>query len=284
MLVQDHQNSFRRIEALRAEAASLDAQIRETLVTLANTRKDMVNTRTTTFPSQPNFSIGYQELLRYARRISKTSMAPAASLPESTSPESQTPQPIESQPQSATTPSAPASSRQSPNLPNGMSRPGSQQPVPNSQLAAASQNTTLPENFTQYLNPLSGQMFFPWPMEDKIRSGALASNQVLVERGIEPMGYDPVAEDERKRKEEEERKEREEKEKLERAEYERKIVEERERARVEREKQREKEQAAWRESSGAAPAPPRSGSGAAPERKQFQFANLDDLDDDDDDD
>lgn len=171
---------------------------------------------------------------------------------------------------------------QSPAPINGALPDQSTQPTQTSQL------TSLPENMSQFLNPLSGQLFFPWPLEDKIRSGALASNQILLEQGIDPKGYDPVAEEELKRKEEEERKEKEEKEKQERAERERQRREELERLRKEDLLRREKEQAAFRRASTAAgisgdaavSAPP----SARPEKKQFQFTNLDDLDDDDDED
>ncbi|CAM1511740.1 Fc.00g092530.m01.CDS01 [Cosmosporella sp. VM-42] len=283
--VQTHQNNHLRIQQLRESSAVLDAQIRETLSTLATTRKDLVTTQTTTFPNGPSYPVAYEELLQYARRISKTSMPPAGTINAfAASTEAQTPMP-DSQSQ-AVTPSAPASSQvQSPAVMNGTPGVNSE---PSTQQTTTSANTTLPEIITQYLNPLSGQPFFPWPLEDKIRSGALASNQILAEQGIDPKGYDPVAEEERKRKEEEERKEREEQERLEQEEKERKLREERERVRVEREKAREKQQEEWRRASiagGVAPGPPgpaRAGP-VVTEKKQFQFTNLDDLDDDDDD-
>lgn len=191
--------------------------------------------------------------------------------------ESQTPLP-DSQAQSAMTPSAQTPNpMQSPAPTNGTIEQSAQQ-------AQAALHTTLPDQMTQFLNPLSGQLFFPWPLEDKIRSGALASNQILLEQGIDPRGYDPVAEEDRKRKEEEERKEKEEKEKQERVEREK----EAERQRQERQRQIEKQQAEWRRASMAVGA---SGEAAVPgppstkaEKKQFQFTNLDDLDDDDDED
>ena len=281
--VQTHQLNHLRIQALRKSSAALDAQIRDTLSSLSSTRKDIVTTHTTTYPLGPSYPIAYEELLSYARRISKTTMPPAAtinSLPPAV--ESQTPAP-DSQLQSAVTAAAPTPSQtQSPAAVNGMSRQFEQ----STQQTALSMNTSLPEVMTQYLNPLSGQAFLPWPLEDKIRSGSLASNQILVERGIEPRGYDPAEEEERKRKEEEERKEKEEKEKADREERERKIMEEREKARQERERQREREQAEWRRGSvvagPAAPVPGLSRTDTAPgEKKQFQFTNLDDLDDDD---
>ncbi|KAL7924470.1 vitamin-D-receptor interacting mediator subunit 4 domain-containing protein [Trichoderma austrokoningii] len=283
--VQTHQNNNLKIQQLRALSISLDTQIRDTLTSLATTRKDIVTTQVTVYPSEPNYPIVYEELLSYARRISKTSMPPSAILATlaPTAQESQTPLP-DSQTQAGMTPSAQTPNpTQSPAPVNGV-LPSS---LPDQQ-TQTSQLTSLPENMSQFLNPLSGQLFFPWPLEDKIRSGALASNQILLEQGIDPKGYDPVAEEERKRKEEEERKEKEEKEKQERAERERERRQELDRLRKEELLRREKEQAAFRRASTAAGisgdaavnAPP----SARPEKKQFQFTNLDDLDDDDDED
>ncbi|PNY27163.1 Mediator of RNA polymerase II transcription subunit 4 [Tolypocladium capitatum] len=276
--VQTHQNNYLHIQQLRQSSAALDTQIRDTLTSLAATRKDIVTTHTTTFPSEPNYPVAYEELLSYARRISKTTMPPAATINAggSPSPETQTPVP-DSQPQSAMTPSARTPSQTQSPVANGMS-----------QQTATSMNTSLPEGMSQYLNPLSGQLFFPWPLEDKIRSGSLASYQILAEQGIDPKGYDPATEVERKRQKEEERKANEEREKAEREEREKQIREERERLRIERERQREKEQAEWRGASVAggqpeAPGLARANTGVG-EKKQFQFKNLDDLDDDDDDD
>ncbi len=292
--VQEHQRNHLRIQQLRQTSAALDTQIKDTLTSLAEARRGIVTTRTTTFPREPNYPIAYDKLLSYARRISKTTLPPAATINAATaagtvpaSPEGQTPAAADSQPQSAVTPSARTPSRTQSPAPNGIP---SQAPLsePPTQQTALSMNTSLPEGMSQYLNPLSGQLFFPWPLEDKIRSGALASYQMLVEQGIDPKGYDPVTEEERKRKEEEERKAKEEQEQKEREEREEQIREERERLRVERERQREREQEEWRRASIAgnppeAPGLPRTNTGAG-ERRQFQFTNLDDLDDDDDDD
>ncbi|KAL3965660.1 hypothetical protein ACCO45_002664 [Purpureocillium lilacinum] len=269
--VQEHQRNHLRIQQLRQTSAALDTQIKDTLTSLAEARRGIVTTRTTTFPREPNYPIAYDKLLSYARRISKTTLPPAATINAATaagtvpaSPEGQTPAAADSQPQSAVTPSA--------------RTPRERKALPR----------TAFQGMSQYLNPLSGQLFFPWPLEDKIRSGALASYQMLVEQGIDPKGYDPVTEEERKRKEEEERKAKEEQEQKEREEREEQIREERERLRVERERQREREQEEWRRASIAgnppeAPGLPRTNTGAG-ERRQFQFTNLDDLDDDDDDD
>lgn len=277
--VQTHQNNHLRIQRLRQTSSALDAQIRDTLTSLATARKDMVAIHTTKFPDAPNYPFAYQELLSYARRISKTTLPPAVTV-AAASPSPDTQAAPDSLPQSAATPSDP-SLTQSP-VANGTSQHVSD---PSTQQTSASMNTTLPEGISQYLNPLSGQPFCPWPPEDKIRSGSLASNQILAEKGIDPRNYDPATEEERKRKEDEERRAREEREKTDREERERQLRVERERLRAEREKQREKEQEEWRRASIATGQPDAPGHArTAGEKKQFQFTNLDDLDDDDEDD
>ncbi|OAQ95872.1 hypothetical protein LLEC1_06719 [Akanthomyces lecanii] len=285
--VQAHQNNHLRILELRQASASLDTQIRETLASLANTRRDIVNTHITKFPSSPDYPIAYKELLSYARRISKTTMPPAATI-NAYVPPSGAQSPVIAA--AATPANGTPLPTQSPAAVNGVGIHGPSTHQSFQQQGGSSSGpsllTSLPEHMAQYLNPLSGQVFFPWPQEDKIRSGSLASNQILVEKGIDPRGFDPVAEEERKKKEEVERREREEREAREQEERDRVLREERERVRQERERQREKEQEEWRRASVAAGTAEAAGTAApkGPEKKQFQFTNLDDLDDDDDDD
>lgn len=271
--MQAHQNNHLRIQKLRDESRQLDDQIRECLTNLASTRKDVQSIPTTKYPSKPGYNFTYDELLSYARRISKTTMPPQGALnavpPASTGGDNT---PVLNGQSAAPTPAAPTPSA---------TTPASQLP---SQQTLASTNTSLPEPVAFHLNPHAVTMFFPWPEEDKIRGGALSMNQMLEEQGIDPKGYDPAAEEERKAKEEEEKKRKEEEERIEREEQEKKAREERERLRVEREKAREREQEAWRKGSiSGAPGP--SGGPAPPpetkEKKQFQFTSIDDMDDDD---
>ncbi|KAF4423806.1 Mediator of RNA polymerase II transcription subunit 4 [Fusarium acutatum] len=297
--VQTHQNNYLRIQQLRESSNALDTQIRDTISNLATTRKDIVTTQTTTFPSGPSYPIAYEELLNYARRISKTTMPPAGTIkavppmpdvpevqtPGGQTPAAQTPGP-ESQAASVMTPSAPPSSQvQSPAVMNGTPAV-SQEPA--TQQSSMSANTVLPSEWTQFLNPLTDQIFLPWPNDLQLGAGSLAANQLLQEQGIDPKGYDPAEEEERKRREEEERKQKEEEDRIAQEEREKKQREERERQRIERERQREKDQEAWRRASlvggPAAPGEQRSPTGPPQQKAQFQFTNLDDLDDDDDDD
>jgi len=275
--IQAYQINYLRVQQLRKSSAALDAQIKDTLTSLASTRRDITNTRTTTFPAGPNYPVAYDELLSYARRISKTTMPPAGT--STTSPEIQTPADMATPSASAApTPSQPLSPAVNG---TGTPLPTQQTAVGTTQQSAVTTNTSLPDVVSQYLNPLSGQLFFPWPLEDKIRNGALASNQILAEKGIDPRGYDPAEEEERQRKAEEEQKEREEQEKRELEERERRLREERERQRRERERQQEE----WRKASVSGPSPERAPSRSnTGEKKQFQFRSLDDdLDEDDED-
>ncbi|KKA28428.1 hypothetical protein TD95_003039 [Thielaviopsis punctulata] len=269
--VQTHQANFLRLQKLRAASASLDSQIRDTIVSLATTRKDVATVQTVKFPDAPAHPFTYEELLSYARRISKTTLPPPP--PPSANPPA--PDLLVQNSAVGTTP----------NTPGADSVPGSSAPTPAAlptptqshmpgdalpAAAAGASFTELPENLALHLNPMAQTVFIPWPLEDRIRLGALATTQMLINDGIDPIGYDPVAEEERKKKEEEERLAREEAERRER--------EERDRAlREQREKMREQElRESYRRESGMP-----AGQSSPVEKKQFHFTSLD-MDDDDD--
>jgi PAS domain-containing protein len=110
--------------------------------------------------------------------------------------------------------------------------------------------------WSQYLNP-AGTQFVPWPSEETIRRGALASIQILVDQGVDLSTFDPEksAELEAERKRVEEEQER---------------LREQERARLEEERRREMERRM-------------SVSGAVPERREEQPFQLETFDDDEDD-
>ncbi|CAK7240770.1 MAG: hypothetical protein STHCBS139747_002217 [Sporothrix thermara] len=84
LTLQTHQNNHLRILALRADAAALDAQIRSTLLTLAASRRDMLQAPATEFPEDSanstirdetkHYAFTYEELMSYARRISRNTV------------------------------------------------------------------------------------------------------------------------------------------------------------------------------------------------------------------
>jgi hypothetical protein len=124
---------------------------------------------------------------------------------------------------------------------------------------------------SEWLNPLAGvPSFVPWPTEETIKRGALATIQVLLDQGVDPATFDPERaaelESERQRLEAEREAERE------------RLELEKERERIER-IERERERAGRRESGAMSGA----GAGAGPESKPAVFMGLDLLDDMDED-
>ena len=97
--------------------------------------------------------------------------------------------------------------------------------------------------------------FVPWPTEEAIRKGALASIQVLLDQGVDPVTFDP--------------------EKSAELEAERKRITEAEDAMREQERT-EREEARRREMERHM-----SDSGPAPQREERKVFNLETFDDDD---
>lgn len=311
--MQSHQNNHLEIQRLRAASAQLDAQIKQTLVELVATRKEMLSTTTTAFPRLPGSSGGpwssrtgrggvvggdvpqypfaYDELLSFARRISRWTLPPPGVI-------NGVPFMLDEEDAAVPLPLQDAAV-----VANGLANGGlaSQQSelLPSqASTAAHTAATSLPDGLAAHLNPSAaapGGVFFPWPREDQIRGGALAANEYLArERGIDPRGYDPAAEaaegtEEAKRRAEEEKEElerrsREERERQEQAEADRrrKMADERDRELTESARRASVFQAGAAPDGGAQVQTPQSAGGAASsvdQKKQFQFM-VGDLDDD----
>ncbi len=303
-LLETHQNNNARIQQMRQETSLLDTQIRDMTSALWNMRKELKAIPTT--PRHPNgtkHQFTTTELLAYARRISRNTLPPPGvtngvdmSAPQSST---QPPEPedsfrLQTQPTQTQTPGTsfnlsfngtvgtpgPMGSAPTPNTATD-TQPTTQLP-PSSQPYKPTSEEKIPPHLQPAVNPLHDAAFHPWPTEGKIRSGGLAAIQRLVERGIDPRGYDP-AEEERKLKEAEQAKrEAEERARQEREEAERRMREERERMARERERARQMEGAGGsldrRESVAA------FGRAGAQKPKQFTFLGADDDDDEDEDD
>ncbi|KAK0721949.1 vitamin-D-receptor interacting mediator subunit 4-domain-containing protein [Lasiosphaeria miniovina] len=290
--LETHHNNYARIQQLRAETAALDAQTKDIIGALWAMRKEVKNTHTTVYAaSGPKYQFTTAELLDYARRISSTTLPPQAAIigaadgaaatagAAGTSPDAddaarssqggQTPTAsFGATPVTAGTPMG--GGGQAPPTPAAN---GETQTQTQSQTTVTSTFTELPMHIKPAVNLGEGAVFYPWPVEEKIRMGALSTVDYLSTHGIDPRGYDPEEEEQRKKEEEQARKEAEERARQEREEAERRMHEERERMARERERSRAE---AERRSSVA------TGFVQAPAKAQFTF--LDGLDDDDDDD
>lgn len=278
--VSRHQRNHARIQLLRSTADALDTQIKGHLTLLTTTRNELI-AAPAAVSSETTTPVHYAELLSYARRISKFTMPPT--FREATS--DAVPGPGPAGAQGAATPAAirsPAANIETKGgSKGGTPAPDSSDPKANGALTPAAvasgaptpasntqqeSSTALPPVVAEWLNPLAAQgaNWTPWPSEDKIRQGALASIQILLDSGVDPETFDPehaeALEAERKRLEEE------------KAEEERKRVEKRERE----ERERMEEMARRQSVSGVL-------GGGGPAREEARpkvFTGLDILDDD----
>jgi hypothetical protein len=322
--VQTHQNNHARILALRAATSALDGQIKATLSTLANTRKEITGITTTVYPDTPEYEVSYEELLSYARRISRTTLPPhdpmrevnvdgnKAGSGEATQPGSAdqtaghtpgstsgmngmaTPGPASGAATGSALPTSvptPAAGTSAPTPAVGTPAVDGQQAPPHLSVNGAPYNTIEPleEPLQARLKPFSPDTFVPWPQDTSIRNGALALLHHLSDMGIDAKTYDPAAEKARLEAAEKERIEAEEAANKARAAHEARMAEERERMRLTRERERQKEEdvESWRRGSMVVVDGAEGGQnrdGGAGGGEKKQFQFLGGIDDDDDDD
>ncbi len=195
--VSIHQANYANIVSLRATKAALDSQIRDSFVLLSEIRKELLDTASTPFSSNAN-PVSYSELLTYARRISKftqprTRREGESQLAAAEGESSATPKDIAPKDIAQTNGSSVGATN------GGYGEAHSAVEIDNATPAAGGTQsqisqttaTALPIHVKEMSDPLAGIQFCPWPTDDFIRSGALASIQLLVNSGIDPANFDP---------------------------------------------------------------------------------------------
>ncbi|KAI9811077.1 MAG: hypothetical protein M1827_005659 [Pycnora praestabilis] len=191
-----HQANNAYINSLRSTSSTLDARIKSTLTLLASTRAELLATPATRFPPDAAArSVPYDELLSYAKRISKFTVPPTfrvAPLPAEPSQNAATAntgtdtihasQALGSAPQvtNGTTTSA------SPSQIGASSTSAEQLAANAAGLSTGVGISSLAVGETQWLDPTSQMAFVPWPSEEVIRRGALAQIQIMLEQGQDP--------------------------------------------------------------------------------------------------
>ncbi|KAG9523053.1 hypothetical protein KCV07_g2765, partial [Aureobasidium melanogenum] len=192
-----HHANYSRILELRATADALDEKIKSTLRTLADTRKELLDIPSSQ-PAPNTRQVGVEELLSYAKFISKTTVPPTFRGHISTE--------LLSQPQPAIT-DAPTTQ-----ITNGMATPAQNGDNTNTTDQSAQPENravaTLSAETKAMLDPLSQLPFVPWPSQEVIRMGALAAIQGMLEDGTDPTTVLSAEEQEaaeKRRAEEEER-------------------------------------------------------------------------------
>lgn len=272
-----HQLNYARIISLRNTSKALDDQIRDSLEQLAKIRKEVASTPATKPPPVTSVnSVSYTELLEYARRISKFTSPPSYRDPVTS--DEHIDNAAISKTSNDVSKLAIGNDEQPKNLLDSMN--GKFQRLPSMQnkiegeatistdAAPTSQISIMNNNniWFEYLNPRSDRPWTPWPCEETIRRGALASLQVLINQGIDPATFDP----EKSAELEAERK---------------RLIDEEDQLREEqRQQQHEAERSLQDRRHSAATGPISISDGNRPLRPQTKVFQLETLDDDDDDD
>ncbi|KAL8681039.1 MAG: hypothetical protein Q9186_002812 [Xanthomendoza sp. 1 TL-2023] len=180
-LLAQHQVKQARILHLRAAREAQEQQTKATLTLLAETRKDLLSTPATTFPTNSR-NVPVAELLEYARKISRHTVPPTFREPPP-----QPKPPTNDGPKDDATPvvngsgagDAVAQAREANAIANGENPKGSEE----KKGVAVSE---LNEEEVRWLNDFERQPFVPWPREDIIKRGALGQIQLMLEQGVDP--------------------------------------------------------------------------------------------------
>ena len=187
-----HQSNHLRIQELRQTTESLDNTLRDTIRLLADTRKEILAIPSSTTSDEPRREVKVDELLAYAKFISKTTVPPTfrkQDLP-----------PLPTNGENARA-----------HITNGIATPPTATQEPDSAPYIRSENVgtkAMNEDQKRLLDPLQGLPFEPWPSHDVMQQGALGDIQRMVESGQDPgsvLTAEEQAEADRKRKEGEER-------------------------------------------------------------------------------
>ncbi len=184
-----HQANHARLLTLRTTATTLDAQLKTTLTLLAATRADLLATPAT--PAAPDArAVPYNELLAYAKRISKFTVPPTLR-PSPPLGQAQPPPPL--QPLSGEGQQQGKKDAEAANGVNGGAVGEGAVGLLGEEEGGAARGigvSSLATGEAQWLDPGAQMPFVPWPTEEVIRRGALARIQGMLERGVDPSEAD----------------------------------------------------------------------------------------------
>ena len=173
-----HHANHGRILSLRHTAAALDEQIKTTVRSLSEARKQLLDI-TSPVADPDAREVGVQELLSYAKFISKTTVPPTFRRPV---PKDLVTSQVE---ESKTTDSALGTQ-----IANGIATPAAgvsdADPEAARKTAEGIAVSTLSDEMKALLDPVSQLPFEPWPSTNIISMGALARIQGMLEEGKDP--------------------------------------------------------------------------------------------------
>jgi Vitamin-D-receptor interacting Mediator subunit 4 len=180
--VAQHQANHARILKLRQTTESLDSQIKSTVATLAQTRKELLAIPSAPEPDIPTRDVPFDELLAFAKNIAKFTLPPGHHL--------RPPKPQEPTTENVVEPLTELS------IMNGGPPQSPTQPSPaptQSQDKDGAKKDTEGQAFSQlteeqraFLEDAQTLPFMPWPDHNLINQGILRHVQELIMKGIDP--------------------------------------------------------------------------------------------------
>ncbi|KAF6235324.1 hypothetical protein HO173_006520 [Letharia columbiana] len=160
-LVSTHQRNHARIQSLRSTIDQQNASITDTLTALASTRADLLSIPSS-LPQKDARNVPYNELLDYAKRISRYTVPPTF--------------------RHALPPAQPAI----PPAVNGDTVAVEEGAEDSKEEKEGMGTASLEDIERKWLDPLTQIPFVPWVSDETIKRGALAEIQSMVERGDDP--------------------------------------------------------------------------------------------------
>jgi hypothetical protein len=199
--VSQHQANHARILQLHRTANALDDQIKTSISLLAETRKELLSTPSTD-SKEPSRDVPFDELLAYAKRISRFTVPPSyrpapPKLPEDTAKPSIETEDVVMSNGATTSPGA---------LPIEAE---AQEPPHLAEDDQGRAYTALTDQQKEWLDHMSKAPFIPWPNEEDMKRGALVAVQAMLEQGRDPTTVlGPKEQEEHDRREREESQQR----------------------------------------------------------------------------
>lgn len=162
-VVSAHQRNHARIQSLRATIDTQNASVTDTLTTLASTRADLLAIPSS-LPQKGSRNVPYDELLDYAKRISRYTVPPTFR------------------------PALPPAQPAEPVAVNGdtVAVEDGAEDVVKEEKKEGRGTASLEDTERKWLDPLTQIPFVPWVNDETIKRGALAEIQSMVERGEDP--------------------------------------------------------------------------------------------------
>lgn len=168
--VATHQSNHARLVRLRQTSTALSEQITQVLTVLANTRAEVLSTPSSnTFPQKDSRDVPYDDLLSYAKKISKFTVPPTTTA---------APHRQQSQQQHTSSSSSSSSSPRDDGQQDEQPRDaGEEKSVAVAGLSAEQRSGPTVRHAAAWI---------PWPADDTIRRGALARIQGMLDAGEDP--------------------------------------------------------------------------------------------------